>query len=282
MTFDNAAFNRIKALLEHYGLGELSDWAYDMLVNSKTEAEIELDLEAQPKFQSRFRGMLERRQKGLPAMSVDETLAWEKQASSLMRLYGFPPTFYDSPDDFQQFIANDWSVVELEQVATMAADFAEEQRPFLREELSRLYRGQGIDEQVDAMTTGELSAFFLDPDRGLQSIRKSFQQAQFSAEARQQNFGALTSGESQRLIDAGVDVETARQRLTALQQQRQLLTDLPGERQGGIGREDQLGIIAGQVEAIRKLELQGRRRTGAFGGVSQFGGSREGFAVGSS
>jgi hypothetical protein len=282
MVFDNATWAQVQTLLTQYGLSSLADWAYDMLINSKTPDEIELELEGQQEFQTRFSGIFRRRQAGLPAMSVDEALQWEKQAASLMRLYGFPPTFYDSPDDFQDFIARDWSIVELEQVATMAAETAENQRPLLREELSRLYAGQGIEEAVDVMTTGELAAFFLDPERGLQAIQKTFTQAKLSAEARQQNFGALTSAESQSLIDANVDVDTARQRLAELQQQKQLTMALPGERDAGIDREAQLGIIAGQVESIRKLQQAQRRRTGVFGGSTQFGGTREGFALGSS
>jgi len=270
-----AQFATLRTLLTRYGLMSLYDTAVQWMVDGIADSpdRLQIALRETPQFRERFRGLIAREENGLPPISVDEALAYEDQAFQLMRSYGYPPGFYDDPDDFQDLIANNVSGVELEQRLTSYADVAAVGREQVRAELGRQF---GNGEAVDSLTDGDLAAWFIDPQRGLQAIRQRLAAAQVSASAVGAGFGGLTYGESSRLTGAGVDESQARQAFGALAQQGDVTGTLAGETEAGMARENQIGVVAGDGRALSELERRRRGRQGAFEGGGSFATTGEG------
>src|SRR5437867_2701415 len=104
MAIMDDAFASLKDLLDRYGLPSLTDWAWQQLVGGKSEAEITLSLYDQPAFQQRFPAIAARRASGLNAITPAEYVSYETQARQMFQAAGFPPSFYDQPDDFTAYL----------------------------------------------------------------------------------------------------------------------------------------------------------------------------------
>lgn len=269
---DNPAFLRLSNLLSAYGLGSLVDWLYDQMVAGRDETQITQDLRDRQEYRQRFRGLEVRQQRGLPPMSVDEYLAYERQAAQIMRAHGLPAGFYDSPDDYADLIGKDVSVNELEQRLATATEALYQSPQEVRDQLRNLY----------GVTEGALVAHFLDPDRAAPEIQRQFRSAQVAAEAARQQFGQLTAEEAQALADQGVDGEAAARAFGALGQSREITGALAGEAPtGAMSRADQLAAVGGDAAAQAEIERRRRQRQAAFGGGGGFTTSQEGLSVGS-
>lgn len=272
-----AQFAALRQFLDRYGLGDLYDTARQWLIDGTADNpdRLELALRETEQFRTRFAGILAREAKGLPPISISEYVQFEDQAYQLMRSYGYPPGFYDEPGDFASMIGANVSLTELEQRLAAYADVAAVGREQVRTELARQYAGTGIDSAVDEMSTGELAAFFIDPERGLQSIRQRLQAAQVGAAAADSGFGALTYGEASRLTGRGIEEAAARQTFGQLAAQGDVTRALAGE-SDAMSREAQIGVAAGEADANTELERRRRRRQGGFEGGGQFVTGNEG------
>ena len=274
-----ADFALIRRTLDAAGLGALYDWAVGLMVDGSFEDENQLyfALRDRPEFQQRFRGLLERERNGLPPISVQEALAYENQAFQLMRSADFPPGFYDSPDDFQDLIARNVSFNELNQRVAIYTEAAGAGREQIREELVRMNQNAEIGDAVDAMSDGDLAAFLMDPDRGLQAVRQRLSSAQVSAAARQVGFGPLGYDEATQLVGQGIEAQQARQAFSDLARSGDVTGALAGEDAGsGMARADQLGLVRGVGESVAEFEARKRRRQGAFEGGGGFSTGQEG------
>ena len=261
----------LRELLSSYGLGELSGWAYDQVVNGNSPAMVRQMLWEQPAFKKRFKVIFDRREKGLPAISVDEVLDYERKARQLFQAAGLPPGFYDSPDDFYTFLVNDVSLSELNSRVEIARDFVYRTDATTRAEVQRLY----------GLTEGQEIAYVLDRSRALPLIQSQFLAAQNAGAARRSGYGQLTLTEAERLAALGIDPNRAEQGFGALVQSRELFGALPGleESEDTINRDEQLGAaFGGDAKAREKLERRGEGRAAAFKGGGGYVANREGFA----
>ena len=250
------AYDLIANLLRQYGLDHLADWAYAQLTEGRSPDEVQIGLRERPEFRQRFRGIFDREDKGLPAMSVDEYLSWEKQASALMHTYGMPAGFYDEPEDFADMIGADVSPVELEQRLNMYADAATHAPAEVRDALADMY---GVGE-------GGLAAYYADPDRGLQVLQSQFQAAKVAGAARRQSFGALTAEEAERLASTGLDEAGATEQFGLLSTLAEAVNALPGESAAGLDRETLLGAVSGDAQARERVKMRTQTRLATFAG----------------
>lgn len=269
------AYDTIAALLARYGLSSLTGWAWDQLTSGRSPDEVQLALRDTSEFRGRFRGLFDREAAGLPPISVDEYLQYEDQAFQMMREFGYPPGFYDDPDDFANLIGRNVSINELQQRLSSYADVAAVGREQYRTELARHFQGGGIADAVDELTDGELAAVMIDPDRGLPVIRQRLAAAGVSAGAVGAGFGSLSFAEASRLAGVGLEEGAARQAFGELASQGDVTGALAGE-EAGLSRETQLGVVAGEAAAVADLERRRRQRQGAFGGGGGFSTSGEG------
>lgn len=263
----------IRDKLEKYGLGELADFAYQMLVNDESTQAVMDALQETDAFKQRFAGMESRRQAGLPAISPADYIRLEDNYRSTMAMAGLPPGFYDSPDDFAEFIGNDVSPQEMQQRVSFAATAVSNADPNLKAQLRELY-GVGVEDE------GELIAFYLDPQRGTSAIEQRLQleAAGLSSAAISTLGSGFEQGTAERLANLGVQRREVTERL---QGQRAMTQQLLGEDTAVTSSElaaAEFGLDSEATSDIAKLRQQrqqrGRRQTGALmarGGVSGLG-----------
>lgn len=261
----------LNELLSSYGLGELSNWAYEQVIAGNSPAMVRQLLWEQPAFKRRFKVIFDRRDRGLPPISVDEVLDYERSARQLFQAAGLPSGFYDSPDDFYSFLVNDVSLSELNSRVEIARDYVYRSDPTVRQEARRLY----------GLTEGQEIAYVLDRSRALPLIQSQFLAAQNAGASLRSGYGQLNRTEAERLAALGIDPNRAEQGFGALVASRQLFQALPGleEAEDDITREDQLGAaFGGDAIARERLARRGEERVAQFRGGGQYVTDKEGFA----
>lgn len=263
------AFAIVRGLLDQYGLGSLSDWAWNLILTGASPVQVEVELRQRPEYRARFPGIAEREKAGLPPISAAEYVAYENSAVSLFRSAGLPSGFYDEPSDIGRFIGRNVSLAELSARVQEGLVAAQQAPREVRDELSRLF---GVGE-------GTLAAFFLDPDKALPAIRRQFAASQIGGASRRAGFGLLAGGEAERLAELGVSEAQAQEGFGQLAGAQELFRPLPGQEgaEGIIGREQQLGAaFGGDTAAQEAIRRRGRRRRAEFEGGGSFAAGQRG------
>lgn len=267
---------RLTELLNSYGLGSLSDWAWNMLLDGHSEITILQELRGRPEYKQRFPAMDELRSKGR-AINEGQYIELERGYTRVARNYGLPTGFYDDPTDFAGFISNEMSTVELENRLRQWKLVAEEKaadpaNASVLQEMDRLY-GVGAD-------TGEWLALVIDPGKALPAIERQVEASRIGATSRNVGFGSLSRDEAERLAGA-TDVDGAREGLSTLARSRELMSALPGQERAErtFSRRDQFGaVFDGDTDTLSAIDRQARRRTAEFEGGGSFASSREGLS----
>lgn len=259
---------RLQGVLDSYGLGSLTQWAWDKIVGGESQEAILQDLRQTDQYKQRFPGMAARQAAGLPAISEGEYLSYEKSAISLMRAAGLPGGFYDQPTDLSQFIGRDVSLTELSQRVDIASNAALRAPQAVRDQLQTLY---GIG-------AGDLTAYFLDPTRAQPLLEKRFTAAQIGGQSTTTGYGQLTATQLEGLASAGVTDATAQRGFTNLATQHELFGALPGEAGAeGFTTDTQLAAqFTGDATAQQAIERRARSRAAVFGGSDNFAGTATG------
>lgn len=265
---DSVAY--LRELLRSYNLEDLSDWAYEQVVNGNSPAMIRQLLWEQPTFRKRFKVIFDRQAAGLAPMSVDEVIDYERKARQLFQSYGLPPAMYDTPDDFYTFMVNDMALPELNSRLQQHMDYVLNSDPVQRAELKRLY----------GLTDGQELAYVLDKNRALPIIQSQFQSARNAAAAARSGYGELSLSEAENLTSLGVQGDQAAQGFSALVRSQQLFGALPGfeSAENDITREEQLAAAFGSSAADEhKIARRGEARAAISKGGGGFVADREGF-----
>lgn len=250
----------LKSVLDYYGLGSLSDWAWEQIVKGNSPDQVMQELRQRPEFKQRFPVIDARRAAGLSPMSVDEILAYEKQARWILHSAGLPAGFMDSNAAIQSFMSQDVSLSELSQRIQLAAEDMYSTDSVLRDQLSTLYN----------LTPGEHLAYILDPKTALPIIQRRWLSASLSATAVRAQFGGLSQSEAEELAGIGVTTSQAREGFNTLASQRGLFSPLPSEVADQITRAEQIGAaFMGDAAAQERIA---RRRGARVAEYSQGGG----------
>ena len=255
----------IADILESYGLGNLVDQAWEMLIemDSPDANTVARQLRRTEEFQERFKGMQLRSENGHAAISPAEYVALERAYKQTMMAAGLPPNFYDSSDDLAEFIGNDVAQAEFTQRVSLAAAAARSVDPNLKTQLQSMY-GVGIEND------GELVAYFLDPDRAVDVIEQRLQleAAGLSAAALGTMGTGLTRETAERLADMNVQGREVTQRFAG---QRALTQRLLGEDAAMTTDEfaaASFGLDSESTTELARLreqrEQRGRRQSGAL------------------
>ena len=255
----------IADILNSYGLEGLVDEAWEMLIEMDTPDAntVALQLRRSEQFKERFKGMQLRSERGHAAISPAEYVALERAYKQTMMAAGLPRNFYDSPDDLAEFIGNDVAQAEFTQRVSLATEAARSVDPNLKVQLQSLY-GVGVEND------GELIAYFLDPQRGVDVIeqRLQFEAAGLSAAALGTLGTGLTRETAERLADMDVQGREITQRFAG---QRALTQRLLGEETPMTADEFAVASFGLDSEATSDLarlraqrEQRGRRTSGAL------------------
>jgi len=253
----------IRDTLRQYGLEDLTSEAYNMLIEGSSTEAVVLRLRESDRFQERFKGMQMRDDAGLPAISPAEYISLERSYRQTMATAGIPEGFYDSPDDLAAFIGNDISHAEMTQRVSMAAAAVQAIDPNLKTQLQDLY-GIGVEND------GELTAYFLDPERGVNVIEQRLQleAAGLSSAAMGTLGGGFERETAERLADIGVQRREITERL---QGQAAVTQQLLGEEEAVTTSElaaAEFGLDSEATADLARLRQQrqqrGRRQMGAL------------------
>ena len=266
-------FELLRRTLDRYGLGSLYEVAQGYLIDGYSSALIPLLLKDTPQFKDRFKGMAMREEQGLPPISTDEYLALEDSYRNLFRNAGLPQSFYDSPEDFANFIGNDMSAGEVETRLGFAQQFARSVDPQAKAQLQELY---GVSVKDD----GDLMAYFLDPDRAVSlfDARIQAEAAGISAAAANALGTGLDRSTAERLAQQGVSASQVREFATGKGAFTQTLF---GQRRGLTSSETVAGMfgfdsdsVADLVRLRKERQALAERKSGAAlgnEGLSGFG-----------
>ena len=198
---------QLSLLFKNYGLESLAPLIKQYVQDGYSADTVTLKLQDAPEYQRRFAGNELRKKAGLSVLSPKEYLATESAYKQIMRTAGLPEGFYDSYDDFSGFIGVDVSPSELKSRVDAASLSLEGSDPYYKESLQSMY----------GLSSGDMLAYTLDPQRSLPFINKRVQSAQFGAAARRQGLNIGTST-AEQYADMGVTRQQAEQGFQAVAQ----------------------------------------------------------------
>lgn len=254
-----------RSMLKRYGLEDLTQWLGDAIIKKKSQDQILLELHDQPAFRKRFPAIRAREQAGLPPVSPEEYLAYEELASSLGSTWGLDL----SKKEVDALLTNDVSPAELEQRFNIAATAVFESDRETRDELQRLF---GVGQ-------GDLMRYWMNPKEQFGVLQNQYRMGEIAGAALRTNYGQIDLAAAERLLEAGFDRNAALSGFGELQRQRSLMSPIGlGER--GFTQEEQVEMLAGDVELQRSLERQAQGRVAEFAGGGGFAPGEEGFATG--
>ena len=253
-----SAYALLLSEFSRYGLEALVTPLQDLIKQGLSGPEFQIALRNTDSYQKRFAGNTERIKKGLVALSPGEYLALEDQYQNIMRNYGLPASYYTKDSlgtqaGFNKLISNDVSAVELEERILTAQKRVLDAAPEVTTALKQFY--------PDIRNT-DILAYTLDPERGLEDIKKKVTAAEIGG-------AALVSGLTTSATDAeylrryGVTKESAQKGYETigggLERGRQLASiyqqpdytqavaeeevfNLPGQTQAGEKRKKIIGL----------------------------------------
>lgn len=269
----NQSAANIRNILTQNGLEELAGYVDRWVRQGLTWPEIEVQLR-DPKtepgqvFDRLVPEVRLRREKGLTPMSVAEIVQYRQNARQTMRAAGLPEGFYDSNEDFSNFIVNDVSLPELEERITRGVLRAMNAPPEVRQQLRDLY---GVTEQG-------LAAYMLDPARALPVIQRQVAAAEIGGASVRTGFGQLSTSEAEDIASLGVSGSESEEGFNALASSQELFTPI-NQAEDTIGRGEQLSAaFRNNAAAQRRVQERAARRKAEFGGGGRLSTGREGIA----
>lgn len=177
-----------------------------------------------------------------------------------MRAAGLPEGFWDSQEDFKTFIENDVDPTEMQERVNVAARYVANTDPYVRQALLTYY---GIGD-------GELTAYVLDPNRGMNVIQRTLSAASIGAAAGRQGL-SIAQGRAEQFADLGAAdrAEAAFSQIAEIVPQARRLSAVHGDDYGQTDAEDEL--LGGLASARRKRERLTEKETNLFSGRSGVG-----------
>lgn len=188
----------VSGTFEQYGLGSLASKITQYAQAGMNASEIAIRLRQTPEYQQRFAAMGTLAKQGR-AMSEAEYINLEQSYAQVLKASGLPKGFYDSYNDYAQFIANDVAPTEVAARAKAASDLVNSKDPSYVEAFQKYY---GVGK-------GDLAAYFLDPGRATPLLERAAKAAQLGGEATNANLD-INGNYAETLVDKGIGTEQAR------------------------------------------------------------------------
>lgn len=262
----------VENFLAPLGLGNLADWAWGVVVHSGDVQlglqEVQAQLPQQAAFKARF-PVYDQLSKQGQAVTVADILNYEKTARSLFQQAGLPTNFYDTPQELQSFMGHNVSASELQQRVQLAANAAQ-----LTAEQNQAL--QGFMGATGPLSKGDLTAYWLNPDKALPLLQEKFTAAGVSGAAATAGFGQLSEAEATRLVREGFTPDQAGSQFGALEQAASAFNPLTSEQTSGIDRSTQLQAVEGNAFARERIARRQQQLAAAFQGEAGYGTSQRG------
>lgn len=228
------------SLFEQYGLQNLASAVIGYIQEGYSADTIYALVQDTKVWKQRFKANELRRAAGLSVLSPDEYIATERAYRQALQAAGLPKGFYDSNDDFTNFLVSDVSPQEIAERAMKARTLADTVDNEQKKALARM-----------GISTGDLAAYYLDTKKALPTLEKNVQLAKLNAE-RNRALGEYDDKFAQELYGMGVTAEQAREGYNVIKTQLPTYERL-GEISGvDFGVEDiQSEVFGGNAEATR-------------------------------
>ena len=257
------ARNTIRSVLQTYGLGNLSDYLYNLYANEEVNIEnpdaLLFAIRDTNEYKTRFAANSRRASKGLPELDPGSYLALENQYRDLMRSNGLPLGFYDQISDFEKLIEGDVSPSELQSRISNGYRQVADADPEVKRQMRELYN---VDE-------AGLTAYFLDPERAAPLLERQARAAQIAARGREQGGIQLGAMSAEELVARGFTPEQAQEQFVRMGQLAGLYQEMGGE--DVLSQQEKIGAAFGyDVAAQQKLEQRRAQRVGEFKAGGQF------------
>lgn len=257
----------LRTYMVYYGLGDAdlisaitAAWRSKKINDNSSLDDIGFAIRDTDAYKRRFAGNIALQAKGKPIYSLTEYIQLENKYKQAMQGSGLPAGFYDSPDDFAGFMANDVSpgeVLDRVQQGFMAVKQADKA---VINQMKQLY---GVSE-------GDLAAYFLDPDKATPVLLRRAQAAQIGGEAMRQAGLQLTSQSAEELAAQGIEAGTARQGFGAIAASQQIFNPMSAQEEQ-ISLEEQMGAVFGtNAAAAQRVRQRAAQRTAEFAGGGGF------------
>jgi hypothetical protein len=213
-------------------------------------------------YKKRFAGMALREANGYKPISESDYIKIEKEFEQTLRVNGMPKGFYDTQEDFANFIGNDVRSDELNTRVQQGYRAVMETEPGTKEELKRLY---GIGDS-------DIAAFLIDPTRFQQSEAVKKAEAARRANAAREQGMQLTAAQSEELVNRGIGQSTAQQGFQELAMTQELFNPLTAG-ETAITQEEQIaGTFGTNAAAAQRIATRKASRRAAFqegGGLAE-------------
>jgi hypothetical protein len=265
-----SAYDILLSEFTRYGLQSLVEPLKGFIISGSSPAELTIQLQNSKAYQDRFKANEQRIAKGLSALSPAEYIAVEDQYQNIMRNYGLPESYYAKDNigtqvGFQTLLANDVSATELEERVLTAQDRVLKANPEVSQALKAFYPD---------ITNGDILAYTLDPQKGLDAIKRKVTAAEIGGAAISQG---LTTGvtRAEELAAAGVTKAQAQEgykTIAEVSPRGSLLSDIYQESPyGQTQAEQEIFNLAGSAEAARQRKKLTSLETAAFSGQAGVG-----------
>lgn len=250
------AFAALVSLFKSYGLESLTDDIYNFVTEGYSADTISILLQETPAYKKRFWGNQKRQEAGLPVLSPKEYLAVESSYRQVMDQAGLPPQFYDSYEDFGQWIANDVSPTEVQSRVKAAQGLIESVDPEIRRQFEKYY------------APGEIVAYALDRKRTTELLERQAAAARIGAAGTSGGFN-IGRQTAEQIADLGVEEGAARVGVAQAAQYSEgfgMLGSVYGEE---YGEDEAIGdVFLNDVGAQRTRKRLASQERAQFGGTS--------------
>jgi len=223
-------------------------------VDFASETSVQLAIRDTEPYKQRFKGNIILRDKGEREKSLGEYVRMEEEYKSTLVSNGIPSTFYDSPDDYANFIGGSVSASEVNARIQNGYQAVANTDPQVVKEFKRLY---GVDE-------GKLVAYFLDPTKARPILERQAQAAQISGVATTQGGMEITGQQAEEIAGQGISAAEARRGFAEIGTQRGLYeAQLQGEE--AISQQEQIGAALGtNTAAAQRVAAKRRQRLAEY------------------
>lgn len=213
------ALETTQQLLDSYGLGSLTNWAWGEITSGADPTLVSLDLQNTPEFQARFPGIVEQKayntahpDSPVPVISVADYLSYETTANQYASAMGLPPGLLNK-DGIGKLIGGNVSLNELNARMNDAMTLATNSTPEQRTMFNQYF---GVEDQyVSAdnpfgtganaynahgpLTTGQIAALALDPNASEPLIKQQILAAQVGGAGASAGIGGISADEAVKI-----------------------------------------------------------------------------------
>ena len=205
-----SAFDVLYNEFNKYGLGSMVDEIKGLITDSNVNpSQFSLALQNTESYKKRFSANQDRIKQGLRALTPAEYIGLEDQYQNIMRNYGLPASYYTKDSTgkqagFDKFLAGDVSAPELEDRIATAQQRVINSNPEVLQALKQFYPD---------INNADILAYTLDPQNGLDQIKRKVTAAEIGGAALAQGLQA-NGGTAESLAGLGITKAQAQQGYT--------------------------------------------------------------------